>query len=179
MIQAQSAIGPDIDRLYTGRMSTRQRSRWTLTALFGLLGKCLIPGCAAETVTTGTPHDAWFDDVRWEHRLLVITGPEDRVADQAAACHAVRGGMLDRELIVVDASTEEVRLIAGAREDLPAAGSFRTRFDLPTDTFEVVLVGKDGGVKERRTERFETEELFQIIDAMPMRMREMRERNEP
>ena len=36
-------------------------------------------------------------------------------------------------------------------------------------------VGKDGRVKERRNEVFPTAELFDIIDAMPMRMREMRE----
>ena len=56
--------------------------------------------------------------------------------------------MLERELIVVDASGDSGKL----------------------------LVGKDGGIKERRTEKFEIEELFAIIDAMPMRIREMHER---
>jgi putative N-acetylmannosamine-6-phosphate epimerase len=40
--------------------------------------------------------------------------------------------------------------------------------------FEVILIGKDGGVKKRKTELMTTEELFAIIDSMPMRQSEMR-----
>jgi hypothetical protein len=39
-----------------------------------------------------------------------------------------------------------------------------------------VLIGKDGGEKLRRTTPLSPEELFAIVDAMPMRRAEMRER---
>ena len=158
-------------------MPNNRRSRWTLTALLGIASKCLLSGCAGEPATTTTANDAWFDEVRWDHRLLVITGPEDRTATQNEACRAARQGMIERELIVVDVSEEPTEVIAGTREDVPDAASFRTRFDLPENEFQIVLVGKDGGVKERRNELFEVEEVFRIIDAMPMRMQEMRDRS--
>lgn len=42
--------------------------------------------------------------------------------------------------------------------------------------FAAVLVGKDGTVKLRSDEPVPAEELFDLVDAMPMRRREMRER---
>lgn len=43
--------------------------------------------------------------------------------------------------------------------------------------FEIILIGKDGGVKKRKTSLMQTDELFGIIDSMPMRQSEMRRKN--
>ncbi|MDG2032205.1 MAG: DUF4174 domain-containing protein [Phycisphaerales bacterium] len=156
-------------------MPGTRRFRWTLPALLGLASKCFLPGCAPEPVNPGAGHDGWFEDVRWEHRLLVISGNDESAAQQCRAFRTEESGMLERDLIVVDASRDPGVVVVGARADIPPAAVFRDRFRMPADGFQVVLVGKDGGVKERRDERFETEEVFRIIDAMPMRMQEMRE----
>jgi hypothetical protein len=42
--------------------------------------------------------------------------------------------------------------------------------------FEVVLIGKDGGVKQRSTQPLAPTELFGTVDKMPMRRQEMRQR---
>jgi hypothetical protein len=44
------------------------------------------------------------------------------------------------------------------------------------DGFAALLVGKDGGVKRTSYEPLDTDDLFDQIDQMPMRRREMRER---
>ena len=41
--------------------------------------------------------------------------------------------------------------------------------------FKLVLVGKDGGVKLEKDAVLQPEELFAVIDRMPMRQREMSE----
>ena len=41
----------------------------------------------------------------------------------------------------------------------------------------MVLVGLDGGVKERRQSAMSGEELWGLIDAMPMRRDELRQRD--
>ena len=156
-------------------MPGTRRFRWTLPALLGVATKCLLPGCAPEPVNSGTADDGWFEAVRWEHRLLVISGNDASAAQQCRAFQAEENGLLERDLIVVDASEDPGVGEVGARADIPPAAVFRDRFRMPADSFQVVLVGKDGGVKERRDELFETEAVFQIIDAMPMRMQEMRE----
>jgi len=45
------------------------------------------------------------------------------------------------------------------------------------DAFRVVLVGKDGTEKRRDAEPVAARSLFDTIDAMPMRQREMREQD--
>ena len=52
-------------------------------------------------------------------------------------------------------------------------------FDIDSDTFSVLLIGKDGGVKMRRDDIVSTREIFQLIDSMPMRQQEMRKSKEP
>ena len=49
----------------------------------------------------------------------------------------------------------------------------RLRAALAVDGFEVLLVGKDGGVKLRQETPLSVDDLFATIDAMPMRQREM------
>lgn len=46
-----------------------------------------------------------------------------------------------------------------------------------SDDFKVILIGLDGGVKLKQTEILSTEKLFTIIDGMPMRKRELNQKN--
>ncbi|MGB2203635.1 MAG: DUF4174 domain-containing protein, partial [Pseudooceanicola atlanticus] len=57
--------------------------------------------------------------------------------------------------------------------DPDAGGALRNR--LGAEGFEMLLVGKDGGVKMRAGEVIPPETLFATIDRMPMRQREMQE----
>jgi hypothetical protein len=52
----------------------------------------------------------------------------------------------------------------------------RKKFGVTADEFEVILIGKDGTVKLRSKAAVSTSALFQLIDAMPMRQEEMREK---
>jgi hypothetical protein len=45
---------------------------------------------------------------------------------------------------------------------------------IPTKNFEVFLIGLDGGIKIKQTKPITLEELYQKIDAMPMRRSELR-----
>ena len=50
------------------------------------------------------------------------------------------------------------------------------RYHIKTGQFTVLLIGKDGGEKYRAHEPLTTYRLFGIIDAMPMRQLENREK---
>ena len=54
------------------------------------------------------------------------------------------------------------------------AEGLRRRFDVAPGSFAVILIGKDGGVKLRKTEPVKRQELYGLIDQMPMRIREAR-----
>jgi len=88
-----------------------------------------------------------------ETRRLVIAAPaSDSPAyrDQAALLLPAWPGLVERDFVV------ETRFGAAA--------------------FSVVLIGKDGGEKLRRDRPVPPEELFALVDAMPMRREEIRRR---
>ena len=55
----------------------------------------------------------------------------------------------------------------------------RTRLHIAPTAFTVILLGKDGGEKFRFSTPVTPDQLFQLIDAMPMRQQEMRNRTPP
>jgi hypothetical protein len=62
-----------------------------------------------------------------------------------------------------------------ALSDISDLGRGQLRESLQIDEFEIILIGKDGGVKLRSKTPISLEELFSLIDAMPMRRQEMRD----
>jgi hypothetical protein len=51
--------------------------------------------------------------------------------------------------------------------------AIRKRFGVKVGTFQVLLIGKDGGVKLRSSGPVSMKDLFGLIDSMPMRQQEM------
>jgi hypothetical protein len=123
-----------------------------------------------------------LEPLRWKRRVLVVAEPEARAQGEEAAPGFYESdgqpGLDDRRVtrIALDASDT---LIAepplGFEVDAPA---LRRALDLPRAGFQVVLIGLDGTVKQRWDSLPEAEDLFSIIDAMPMRQRELKEREE-
>ncbi len=54
--------------------------------------------------------------------------------------------------------------------------SLRRRFHIHPSDFTVILLGKDGGEKFRSHTPVAIDQLTRIVDAMPMRQQEMRDR---
>jgi len=113
--------------------------------------------------------------LQWKARVLVVSAPlaEDAgLRAQDAILRADGDGQADRDMKVI-------RLVGAqgpAGVDTP---TLRERLSLPPDRFEVVLVGKDGAIVLRRRQPVPLGELFDRIDAMPMRRDEIRRRTAP
>ncbi len=92
-------------------------------------------------------------------------GPDPADADlraQRAALGPMRGGVAERDLVVVEAIG-----------DTPEARALRAQLSLPAGEFRAVLVGKDGGAKLTAAAPIPPQKLFATIDAMPMRRGEI------
>lgn len=114
-----------------------------------LMALGLAPACAAP-----------LDDLRWEKRpILVFAASEDdpRLAEQLALFEAERPGLEERRNVVI--------------VDTDAGSALRDRFR--PEGFTVILVGLDGGEKYRTGAVVEPATLNRLIDAMPMREREL------
>lgn len=110
---------------------------------------------------SATPLDAQ----RWKTRPVVLFAPtadDPRLIEARRAIDAARADFDDRDMTLI--------VVTG--DDHPA---LRARFDVPRKDFAALLIGKDGGEKER-ADRLETlAPWLNRIDSMPMRLREMRE----
>jgi len=124
---------------------------------------------------------------QWEHRLVFVfvpSGADDVRAAQEEQVDGHDAGFRDRDLLLLTLRGAEEGTLrtapgADARELTPAAVErLYDRFDVPADAFRVVLVGKDGTEKRRDAEPVTARSIFDTIDAMPMRQREMRESSE-
>ena len=97
---------------------------------------------------------------RWDARPLVVVAPPDdpRIAEQRERIAEAASGFRERDQMLVEARDGD-----GLRE----------RFRVAPDAFAVILVGKDGTEKARWPEPVDAAEVFALIDAMPMRRREI------
>ena len=114
---------------------------------------------------------------RWQNRVVVLLAPsEDRkLAQQHQILSVARDGLLDRDLVVVSI-TDGVVKVDGIESKNWDVDRLQQTLDVSQQGFSIVLIGKDGGVKLRSDEPVAAETLFALIDSMPMRKREMRER---
>ncbi|MEG8040133.1 DUF4174 domain-containing protein [Sphingomonas sp. LR60] len=109
--------------------------------------------------------------LQWEKRVLLISAPaeQDRwLHEQRLIMTRWKAAAEDRDLQVIEIIGEKVTGVS----DAPAM--LRKRFNLPSDRFSVVLIGKDGGLKMRQTRPIAAALLEETIDAMPMRRQEKR-----
>jgi hypothetical protein len=123
------------------------------------------------------------DDHRWEHRLLFVFAPPDTAARarQEDAFEGQAAGFRDRDLLLVtlngyaDGILQEGPGTPARPLTEAAVRRLYDHFGVPADAFRVILVGKDGTEKRRDAEPVAARSIFDTIDAMPMRQREMRD----
>jgi len=148
------------------------------TVLLSLVSLCAMAQPAPDSV------DFRLEAHQWEHRLLFVFAPSAEADARAAQERQFAGedaGFRDRDLLLLTLADEETGTLREGPDAAPqaltpaAAHRLHDRFDVPADAFRVVLVGKDGTEKRRDAEPVTTRSIFDTIDAMPMRQREMRE----
>jgi hypothetical protein len=107
--------------------------------------------------------------------MLADTDADPALLEQQARLQAVAAGLVERDVVLVAATGQGVS-VDGGSSDAFRVEQLRLAYAAATTGFQVVLIGKDGGVKLRAAEPVRADELFALIDAMPMRRRKMRER---
>ena len=107
-----------------------------------------------------------LDSLQWKNRVLLLFSPaadSRELAEQKAKLGAEAAGLEERDMKVFE--------IVG---DQAGADGLRSRFGVKPDRFTVVLIGKDGGSKLKKTGVVDVASLFSKVDSMPMRRSEMR-----
>lgn len=104
--------------------------------------------------------------MQWESRVVLLFAPnadDSLLTKQKAKFEADPKGIEDRDIRVFEIT-----------DTSQAAAKLRFRFGVEADHFAIVLIGKDGGRKLKKSEPVELSALFSKVDSMPMRRDEMK-----
>ncbi|MBT9391673.1 DUF4174 domain-containing protein [Hymenobacter sp. NST-14] len=138
--------------------------RFILLLTAALLTSTLVP---AQT-SSASALEATVKKAHWRQRVLLICAPSAADASllaQRNLLESAAAGLRERDLLVRELVLPE----------LPAPDrAYLRRLGVKTDAFQVLLLGKDGGLKRRDTQPVAPQTLFSTIDAMPMRRQEMK-----
>lgn len=112
-----------------------------------------------------------LEQYRWEHRLVLIMNPEgERPLEhkQFEIFKAYKNEIMDRDLILFVVTDSKVFDTDGNSVEL-------SKNQFPYSNFSgLILIGKDSGVKLRKPFLVSPQEIFDLIDSMPMRRAEMK-----
>ncbi|MEM7320856.1 MAG: DUF4174 domain-containing protein [Pseudomonadota bacterium] len=138
---------------------------------FVIVGLIALPVWAADSALpedTGLirpADDSDLSEFLWKNRPVVLfadTPDDPRIQQQISALERDETVMLDRDVVVLTDT------------DPAARSALRTRYR--PRGFQLLLVGKDGGVKLRKPFPQTVRELSRYIDKMPLREQEIRDR---
>lgn len=113
-----------------------------------------------------------LSDLRWNKRAVLIFGQSDdpQVIEQTRRLERQKRDLEDRDMVLIRISSQDAAVIYGDAAT-PDADALRKEAGVQ-DGFQILLVGKDGGVKFQSRTVVDDIEIFGLIDRMPMRRAE-------
>ena len=115
-----------------------------------------------------------IESYQWKNRIVLlksISTTKDLLQEQLQLFEVQTKAVEDREIIIFVLEADRVLNLKGKEVALSAA-EITNKYQL--GGFQgVILIGKDGGVKWKEPFLVKPNTVFDMIDAMPMRRREM------
>ena len=113
----------------------------------------------------------------WKNRVILIVSEDNAAFErQILAFKANEKGMNERSLIVYHLKSDEYKQIM-PQSDVQKSTNLFEKYKQVNVSFEVILIGLDGGIKLRQKDFLSCEKLFATIDSMPMRSAETKNRD--
>ncbi|MGI9366185.1 MAG: DUF4174 domain-containing protein [Rhizobiaceae bacterium] len=119
-----------------------------------------------------------LESLKWEKRPILLFAKSRSFAQlgkQLDLLRDYRPDLQERDIVVLSTTgnQETSSAIGYVSIDRGTARLLRRRFAPDMKGLTVILIGKDGGEKGRWTSVVEPQEIFDLIDSMPMRQQEI------
>ncbi len=138
-----------------------------------LIPCALAAATLAQTAMASNGELTSLKDLIWENRIIVANSEQNR--DELTDLFSQENnGIIDRDVIWFVFSDDQLQTNYPGSVSPSLLNQVKSQYQLSDN--EVILIGKDGGLKERIS-GLDLDRLFGDIDRMPMRVREMR--NQP
>lgn len=116
---------------------------------------------------------------QWQNRLLMVIASDTTNASyQKQITHLTKNkkDLIERKLLIYKVFPNK-HMKGLENNEMVSSKDLYTKYNSKSQSFKVVLIGLDGGIKLKQSAIISIEKLNGIIDAMPMRINELR-RNE-
>ncbi|MDA8692991.1 DUF4174 domain-containing protein [Saprospiraceae bacterium] len=125
-----------------------------------------------------------LNDYRWENRILIIQSTDDTNQEYISQLNESKDQeteLRDRKMLlckVVGDNYQLTNYLIPTEDNTWQSidDSFKNKFK-STEEFQIILIGLDGDTKFTKNKIQKIEELYRIIDSMPMRSSELRNKN--
>jgi hypothetical protein len=113
---------------------------------------------------------------QWKNRIIIITGEKESevLYKKFLAQHEQ---LENRDLILLYINEHGNQFFPASLQKEVVEKPILHYYSLETYKNELILIGKDGGIKWRKGNLADPAEIFDLIDSMPMRQSEMRKKN--
>ena len=118
-----------------------------------------------------------LDQYRWQNRLLIVSGPSDDTEQAEAVVKQFLQSveeLQNRKMLLLLAYEGIATKLNGSTLTVELSEEELSRYVMTSGVFQISLVGLDGQVKRTWNKPPNPAEVFEIIDSMPMRMNEIR-----
>jgi hypothetical protein len=120
-----------------------------------------------------------LDVYRWKHRLLMVFSPSPEDLNYQSFRKEMEGGekgLRERDIVRFEVLEKGPSRLGDSPMNKGAADALRRKFAIRPGQFCILLIGKDGEEKRRWESTVGLEVIFSVVDSMPMRQREMKEK---
>ncbi|MEH0153875.1 DUF4174 domain-containing protein [Limibacter armeniacum] len=118
-----------------------------------------------------------LEEFQWKNRLLLLfdeNTDSHPIKEQLLLFEQKQEELEDRQLLLIRIDQNTVRNQQGMLITDLEATAIRKHFSVPDNQFTVLLIGKDGTKKLTKYHPVSPQEIFSLIDRMPMRQPEMK-----
>lgn len=115
---------------------------------------------------------------QWKNRVLLIYADDknsEKLQQQLEILSKEKEGLSERKLLIQSYTEKEYKTEFSGK--WITSGLVYKIYPNSKNDFYVYLIGLDGSIKHEQAEILSTEKLFTIIDGMPMRKRELKQKN--
>jgi len=113
----------------------------------------------------------------WENRILITFSPDighHKYAKQKSIFSNNTSAIKERDLVLFEIFPIKGENPQQKQMSQHEVESLRDHYNIDSKEYKLLLIGKDGTVKKTYNQVVPMENIIKVIDAMPMRQREMR-----
>jgi hypothetical protein len=114
-----------------------------------------------------------LEELQWKHRIVLVFVNEDTDSEGIREMFKEGAYEIDERDIRFFIIGKQIKTNGKETLDKEYVRQLKKAYNVNDDALTVILIGKDGGEKYRK-DRLDLQEIYRIIDVMPMRIQEMK-----